>query len=132
MATPTRHLLLVKNASEVVQVCRNREERLTGPSMKELAILKAGEEGLSVAVGQDGNILCIGKDSEVAGTVSDCDFEEVIDASGCSVIPGLVDAHTHPVWVGDRVHEFAMKVGSSLGSCRRSLPTHSGAEGHRP
>ena len=26
------------------------------------------------------------------------------------MIPGLVDAHTHPVWEGDRVHEFAMKV----------------------
>ena len=23
---------------------------------------------------------------------------------------GLIDGHTHPVWVGDRVHEFAMKV----------------------
>lgn len=29
----------------------------------------------------------------------------------CAVFPlGLVDAHTHPVWAGDRVHEFAMKV----------------------
>lgn len=26
---------------------------------------------------------------------------------------GLVDAHTHPVWAGDRVHEFAMKVNLS-------------------
>ncbi|XP_077083879.1 putative imidazolonepropionase isoform X2 [Siphateles boraxobius] len=26
------------------------------------------------------------------------------------VLPGLVDAHTHPVWAGDRVHEFAMKL----------------------
>ena len=34
----------------------------------------------------------------------------MIDASGQCVIPGLVDAHTHPVWEGDRVHEFAMKV----------------------
>ena len=25
-------------------------------------------------------------------------------------VPGLVDAHTHPVWAGDRVHEFSMKV----------------------
>ena len=25
-------------------------------------------------------------------------------------ILGLIDGHTHPVWVGDRVHEFAMKV----------------------
>ena len=23
---------------------------------------------------------------------------------------GLVDGHTHAVWAGDRVHEFAMKV----------------------
>jgi len=23
---------------------------------------------------------------------------------------GLIDGHTHPVWTGDRVHEFSMKV----------------------
>lgn len=27
-----------------------------------------------------------------------------------NLVSGLVDAHTHPVWAGDRVHEFAMKV----------------------
>lgn len=26
------------------------------------------------------------------------------------MVPGLVDAHTHPVWQGDRVHEFAAKL----------------------
>lgn len=26
------------------------------------------------------------------------------------MVPGLVDAHTHPVFSGDRVHEFAMKI----------------------
>lgn len=29
------------------------------------------------------------------------------------LVSGLVDAHTHPVWAGDRVHEFAMKVNYS-------------------
>ena len=27
-----------------------------------------------------------------------------------NLLSGLIDGHTHPVWVGDRVHEFAMKV----------------------
>jgi len=26
------------------------------------------------------------------------------------MLSGFVDAHTHPVWDGDRVHEFAMKL----------------------
>lgn len=33
-----------------------------------------------------------------------------LDGSGMCVLPGLVDGHTHPVWAGDRVHEFAMKL----------------------
>ena len=37
-------------------------------------------------------------------------YDEELDAQGMCVMPGLVDAHTHPVWLGDRVHEFAMKV----------------------
>ncbi len=40
-------------------------------------------------------------------------FEQIIDASGSCLLPGLVDAHTHPVWAGDRVHEFSMKVKGS-------------------
>lgn len=41
---------------------------------------------------------------------SEDEAEQVIEAMGKCIVPGLVDAHTHPVWVGDRVHEFAMKV----------------------
>lgn len=33
-----------------------------------------------------------------------------VDASGTCILPGLVDGHTHPVWAGDRVHEFKMKL----------------------
>lgn len=33
-----------------------------------------------------------------------------MDVSGCSVLPGFIDGHTHPVWAGDRVHEFEMKL----------------------
>ena len=37
-------------------------------------------------------------------------FQRVISAGGGAVLPGLVDGHTHPVWAGDRVHEFALKL----------------------
>ncbi|CAG0914913.1 unnamed protein product [Notodromas monacha] len=37
-------------------------------------------------------------------------FDEVLDVGGKCVVPGLIDGHTHPVWSGDRVHEFAMKL----------------------
>lgn len=104
------HRLLIRNASQIVRVCSNREERLVGDAMKTLSLLEKDGEGLSVAVGSDGNILSVGPDSQVEAELQGCSFEKVIDAEGMSVIPGLVDAHTHPVWVGDRVHEFAMKV----------------------
>ena len=108
------HLLLIKNASQIVTVCSNKEEKLVGSAMKEISLLNAESEGLSVAVGSDGKILCVGRNSEVKVQVEGCSFETVIDAEGMSVIPGLVDAHTHPVWLGDRVHEFAMKVAARL------------------
>ena len=66
--------------------------------------------GLSIAMDREGRIAAIGPDHEVDSRMDGCSFERCIDASGMSVVPGLVDAHTHPVWVGDRVHEFAMKV----------------------
>ena len=57
-----------------------------------------------------GNIADLGFDSEIENRYAKTSFERVLNVEGKSIVPGLVDAHTHPVWAGDRVHEFAMKV----------------------
>jgi imidazolonepropionase len=36
--------------------------------------------------------------------------EPSLDASGCVVMPGFVDPHTHLIWGGDRAREFEMRL----------------------
>lgn len=56
-------------------------------------------------------IVAIGTDDQIAREFEGIYVDKMIDASGCCILPGFVDAHTHPIWAGDRVHEYAKKVG---------------------
>ncbi|XP_015780717.1 PREDICTED: probable imidazolonepropionase [Acropora digitifera] len=103
--------LRIRHARQVVLVCNNRERILIGKSMRKLAIVEAGQEGgVSVVVNNAGKIECIDQDEIINQNYKNCSYEEEINATGMCVLPGLIDGHTHPVWVGDRVHEFAMKL----------------------
>jgi len=66
-------------------------------------------DALSIVI-KGGLIEDIGFDSEVAARHDVTSFDDVIDACGKCVVPGLIDGHVHPVWAGDRVHEFSMKL----------------------
>ncbi len=60
---------------------------------------------------RSGLIEAVGPASEISSRYpSESAFAEVVDCGGKCVVPGLIDGHTHPVFAGDRVHEFAMKV----------------------
>nr|XP_020469288.1 probable imidazolonepropionase [Monopterus albus] len=98
--------LLVKNANQVVLICNNGEKYLTKHGMQNLCVIENG----SVVIGSDGLIKAVGPAEIIRAQYSDASFQRVIDATGMCVLPGLVDAHSHPVWAGDRVHEFAMKL----------------------
>src|SRR5947208_14723422 len=51
----------------------------------------------------------VGKSSEIEKL---CDRQtQVIDARGCVVLPGFVDAHTHLVFAGNRLDDFERRAG---------------------
>ena len=57
---------------------------------------------------REGRVVWIGEDYDIESQVAlDGDL---LDAAGACVIPGLVDAHTHPVFAGSRANEFAERV----------------------
>ncbi|KAI3386048.1 hypothetical protein SNEBB_001852 [Seison nebaliae] len=37
-------------------------------------------------------------------------YDQIIDAEHGSIIPGLVDGHTHSIWSGNRLDEFSLKL----------------------
>src|SRR5256714_13015993 len=88
----------------------------------DFALRRAGQLATMVAEGGDplgriregalaargGRVVWIGADRELESQVV-LDGDQ-LDAAGACVIPGLVDAHTHPVFAGSRADEFAERV----------------------
>ncbi len=94
--------LLIEHATELV-TCASGGGPKRGRQMEDVGIIPDG----AVAI-HKGEIVAVGPTSEVKERVKGA--KRVINARGRSVIPGLVDPHTHVVWAGQRVHEFEMRV----------------------
>ena len=76
----------------------------SGAAMSELNIV----EHASVAVDEHGQIAWIGPQGSVPA--EHADGAEVIDCRGKTLMPGLVDPHTHVVWGGGRRDELEMRL----------------------
>ena len=72
----------------------------TGSELRDLAIISDG----AMLIEND-RIIRVGPRAEIAPL--DC---EVIDAGQRVVMPGFVDAHTHPVFAGNRAAEFEQRA----------------------
>ncbi len=71
--------------------------------MRDLAIIADG--GMLI---EDGRIVRVGTRAEIEPLIGPGDA--VIDAGQRVVMPGFVDAHTHPVFAGNRAAEFEQRV----------------------
>src|SRR5512135_1438483 len=56
---------------------------------------------------RDEKIVAVGPTDELRASYRD---EPTLDASGCVILPGFVDPHTHLIWAGDRAREFEMRL----------------------
>jgi imidazolonepropionase len=101
----TAAALLVEHAAELVTLAGPPGPR-RGPAQAKLGIIADG----AVAIGSDGRVLAVGPTHEIRAQVSLASTARVIDARGRAVLPGFVDPHTHAVFAGDRVDEFAQRL----------------------
>ncbi len=95
---------LLRNCSQLVTCTNEGHAPKTGVSLGKLELI---EHGALVFEGE--TIKWVGNESDVAANFPEARFEEVIDANGLLVTPGLVDPHTHPVFAATREDEFYMR-----------------------
>ena len=91
--------MLIHSASQLLTLNGGPQR---GHALGRLAILEDG----AVLI-RDGTIQAVGSTRDMLSVYPQ---EERLDASGCAVLPGFVDPHTHVLWAGDRAAEFEMKL----------------------
>ncbi|HJX90259.1 MAG TPA: imidazolonepropionase [Pyrinomonadaceae bacterium] len=90
--------LAILNCSQVLTLAGPTHPR-TGVELSELSIVAPG-----ALLVRDSRIERVDNPSTIESLIdADC---TVVDAGGRVVLPGFVDAHTHPVFAGTRVDEF--------------------------
>jgi imidazolonepropionase len=91
----------------------------------------------SIAVAGD-RIFAVGPPEEVLRKIPSVRDHESVDGRGKVALPGLIDCHTHPAFLGDRVAEFELRasgaayeeIHASGGGIRSTVAaTRAGSEG---
>lgn len=91
--------MLIHSAKQVLTLAGGPQR---GSTLGTLGMIENGAVLL-----REGRVAAVGNSSELRAAHPD---EEQIDASGRVLMPGFVDAHSHPVWAGDRAAEFELKL----------------------
>jgi imidazolonepropionase len=95
--------VLIDNA-DLVATCAGPGPR-RGAAQRQISPLA----NASIA-GFEGRIVFVGAARDAAAAVTLAPNARVIDAHGCTVVPGFVDPHTHLVFAGDRRDELRRRL----------------------
>ncbi len=95
-------LLAIINCSQLVTLRGSARPRV-GAEMRELSIIHDG-----AMLVRGGRIEAVGTRAEIEPLITN-DYE-IVDANKRIVLPGFVDAHTHPVFAGTRADEFEKRA----------------------
>src|ERR1043165_5107597 len=90
--------LAVVNCSQLVTLAGPARPRV-GPELRELGIVADGAMFV-----RDGRIEKVGNAEDIESLIAA--DTTIVDARRQILMPGFVDAHTHPVFSGTRVEEF--------------------------
>jgi imidazolonepropionase len=91
--------MLIHSAAQLLTLAGSPQRGL------ELGRLGIIEDGAVLM--RDEKIVAVGKTADLRAAHP---HEPTLDASGCVILPGFVDPHTHLIWGGDRAAEFEMKM----------------------
>lgn len=94
--------LLITNAAQLITLAGPARPRI-GREMGELELTEGG----AVLV-RDGMIVAAGRPSDITKLAKS--DTRVVEAANSVVMPGYVDAHTHPVFAGTRHDEYEMRA----------------------
>jgi imidazolonepropionase len=76
-----------------------------GPSQADIGLL----QGAAIAA-SEGRIVFVGSPAALRESVEVPASATRIDATGCAIVPGFVDPHTHIVYAGDRRNELQRRL----------------------
>lgn len=91
--------MLIHSATQLLTLAGGPQR---GPELGRLGIIEDG-----AVLMRDEKIVAVGKTVDLRAAHP---HEPTLDASGCVILPGFVDPHTHLIWGGDRAAEFEMKM----------------------
>jgi imidazolonepropionase len=96
---------LLYNAGQLLTCDHNAPGPKRGQALGDVGLVGGG-----AVAARGGRLVAVGPEAEVLRAVELSPGAVTIDAGGNTVLPGLVDCHTHAIYAGDRAAEFALKL----------------------